>query len=361
MKRMVLFAVILLTATLGAKAQDSIFCYTHQNVTLYYTIDSVGNATLVSPIWPDFDRENNESWTGHTKPQGDVVVPYSVPFDGRNHAVTRVGDEALYRCDKVTSVKLPNSVTNIGFWAFNQCSSLETVSLGQSVDTIGYCAFRECFNLRDINIPSKLKMIDEFAFQYDSRLAIDLVLPEGFTSLGAVAFGDCAELTNVSLPGTMKKVPEEVFWGCTSLSSVTIAEGITMIGESAFIFCPSLHKLTLPSTLECIDDSVFREGTPIDTLVLRSGVPPTVGNVVFADYHTVIIVPQGTIDAYRQHPVWALFQNIIENETSAVKTMQHNSSTDIYYDMQGRRLNSRPQGKGLYIRNGKKALVTGNK
>ena len=89
--------------------------------------------------------------------------------------------------------------------------------------------------------------------------------------------------------------------------------------------------------------------------------PPTVGNVVFADYHTVIIVPQGTIDAYRQHPVWALFQNIIENETSAVKTMQHNSPTDIYYDMQGRRLNSRPQGKGLYIRNGKKALVTGNK
>ena len=134
-----------------------------------------------------------------------------------------------------------------------------------------------------------------------------------------------------------------------------------MIGESAFIFCPSLHKLTLPSTLECIDDSVFREGTPIDTLVLRSGVPPTVGNVVFADYHTVIIVSQGTIDAYRQHPVWALFQNIIENETSAVKTMQHNSPTDIYYDMQGRRLNSRPQGKGLYIRNGKKALVTGNK
>ena len=357
MKLKVIFSVILAMVMQGTKAQDSVFCYTHQDVTLYYTIDSEGDAMLVSPIWPHFDRDNNESWTGYTKPQGEVVVPDSVPFDGRSHAVTRVDDKALYRCDKVTSVKLPNTITTIGKWAFNQCSSLESVFLGQGIDTIGYCAFRECVNLCSINFPSSLKVIDDFAFQYDGRLSIDLVLPEGFTSLGVVAFGDCVNLTSVSLPGTMKEVPPEVFWGCSSLSYVIIAEGITKIGESAFISCPSLHKLTLPSTLECIDDSVFHEGTPIDTLVLRSGVPPTAGNGVFADYHTVIIVPQGTIGAYRQHRVWTLFPNIIENETSAIRTMQHNTPTDIYYDMQGHRLNSRPQGMGIYIRNGKKIIM----
>jgi hypothetical protein len=41
--------------------------------------------------------------------------------------------------------------------------------------------------------------------------------------------------------------------------------------------------------------------------------------------------------------------------------MQHDSPAAVYYDLQGRRLVSRPQGKGIYIRNGKKTLVNGSR
>ena len=46
-------------AALGAKAQDSVFSYTYQGTTLYYIIDSVGNATVVPPLWPGFDETND--------------------------------------------------------------------------------------------------------------------------------------------------------------------------------------------------------------------------------------------------------------------------------------------------------------
>ena len=186
------------------------------------------------------------------------------------------------------------------------------------MDTIGYCAFRECVNLEHINIPSTLKVIDSFAFQYDSALNVDFILPEGFSFMGVTVFGDCVSLPTVSLPGTMTEIPGEVFWGCASLANVTIGEGITAIGEEAFANCTSLHKLTLPSTLESIGDAVFDGITQLDTLVLKSSVPPTVGNGVFANYNTLLIVPCGSLNAYHSHPVWGLFGNVVEDCGSGI-------------------------------------------
>lgn len=293
---------------------SKVFSYTYKGTTLYYIIDSAVGAVLLPPMWPYFDEDNDESWSGFEKPSGYVVVPDSVPFDGTMHAVTVVAQEAFYKCTEVTSVNLPGSVRTIGNWAFAECSNLQYALLGEGLENIGYCAFRECGNLQYINYPSTLKVIDGFAFQYDSLLSTNLNLPDGFTTLGIVAYGDNQSLTTVQLPGSMEKVPEEVFWGCTSLVKVTLGEGITTIEESAFYDCPSLHELTLPASIDSIGDSVFVGSTRIDRLVFRSSVPPAVANSdsVFNDYHTLLIVPSGSTEAYRAHPFWGLFMNIVE-------------------------------------------------
>ena len=371
---------ILVMATIGAKAQDSVFSYTHQGSTLYYIVDSTDNAMLVAPMWPDYDETSDEAWLGYTKPTGDVVVPDSVPFLGTMHAVTRVGHDALYKCTGVTSVTLPDAVTELGTyafgkcysltsfnipagvtaipdccffvdtalaqvtipdgvasigykaffkcyslyfvnipgsvstvgdWAFNLCRDLAFVDLDEGVETIGTAAFRECGSLRYINYPSTLKSIGGFAFQYDSSLYTPLTLPEGFTSLGIVAYGDCASLTSASFPGTMDSIPGQSFWGCNSLATVTIGEGVPYIGQAAFVLCQDLHKVVIPSTLDSIGDYAFYSGVP-DTLVMRCAVPPAVGDSVFTDYHSLLLVPSGAIASYRQHPVWGLFQHITE-------------------------------------------------
>jgi len=83
----------------SARAQDSVFPYSHQGTTLYYIIDSAGDATVVPPLWPIYDTVNDASWTGYTQPSGAVTVPDSVPFGGTMHAVTEVGHDAFYHCE----------------------------------------------------------------------------------------------------------------------------------------------------------------------------------------------------------------------------------------------------------------------
>lgn len=274
--------------------------------------------------------------------------------------LTTIGTAAFIFCDSIRSLGIPGSVSTIGDWAFSRCSNLQFAQLGEGVDTIGFCAFRECGNLRYINYPSTLKVINGFAFQYDSLLSSNLNLPDGFTTLGTLAYGDNQSLTTAQLPGTMVSVPNEVFWGCTSLDKVTLGEGITTIEQSAFYDCPSLHELTLPASIDSIGDSVFVGSTRIDRLEFRGSVPPAVANTdnIFNDFHTLLIVPAGSAEAYRQHRVWGLFQNITEDKETVVRTLQHSLPADIYYDMQGRRLDSRPQGNGIFIRNGKTIMVT---
>ena len=343
----------------------NVFSYTYKGATLYYIINSEGNAMLVAPMWPYYDEDNDESWSGYKKPTGDVVVPDSVPFNGTMRAVTEVSHDAFYHCTEITSVTLPDSITSIGEYAFGKCYSLTSItipdgvteipdycffndtllaeinfpagltaigneafyhcagpallklpaglttigtsafifcdsirslSIPGSVSTIGDWAFEGCRNLQfaqlgegiegvayvlgvynkmtGVVFPSTLKVIDGFAFQYDSLLSSNLNLPDGFTTLGMVAYGDNQSLTTAQLPGTMVSVPEYAFWGCTSLAEVTFDEGITTIGQFAFYDCPSLHELTLPASLDSIGNYVFAGSTRIDRLVFRGSVPP---------------------------------------------------------------------------------------
>ena len=194
-KKVLLATILVITMSLwqGAKAQDSVFSYTYQGTTLYYIIDSVGNANVVPPL-SYFDTLNDATWTGYTEPSGAVVVPDSVPCGGTMHAVTEVGNKAFYHCELITSITLPASVTAIREYSFGRCFGITSFTVPEGITELPKGCFWNDTLLTSVTLPSSLEQINHWAF-YNCKSLQSLSFPDGLTSIGEQAFYRCTGLT----------------------------------------------------------------------------------------------------------------------------------------------------------------------
>ena len=55
--------------------------------------------------------------------------------------------------------------------------------------------------------------------------------------IGGYAFYGCSSLTSLTLPSNVTKIGESAFEGCSSLTSLTLPSSVTEIGRSAFKGC----------------------------------------------------------------------------------------------------------------------------
>ena len=76
---------------------------------------------------------------------GNVVIP-------GNLGITAIGNMAFLKCEKITSVKLPDKLVSIGERAFFGCTNLTAVDIPKSVKSIGQWAFFQCPALRDVTV-----------------------------------------------------------------------------------------------------------------------------------------------------------------------------------------------------------------
>lgn len=78
---------------------------------------------------------------------GAFTVPESITYEGKQYAVTGVGEYAFAECGELAQVDLPASITEIGARAFNECSNLVNVKIPANVSHIGDYAFNGCGKL----------------------------------------------------------------------------------------------------------------------------------------------------------------------------------------------------------------------
>jgi len=100
------------------------------------------------------------------------------------------------------------------------------------------------------------------------------------TSIYGYTFYGCTSLTSVTIGNGVTSIGDSAFYGCTSLSSVTIPDGVTSIGTWAFGGCTSLTSVTIPDSVTSIYIYTFYGCTSLTSVTIPDGVT-SIGNYAF--------------------------------------------------------------------------------
>lgn len=180
--------------------------------------------------------------------QTDVVIPETV----NGYTVTKIGDNAFFRKQKLISVIMPNSVTSIGYMSFGTCRNLETVVFSENIETIGENAFGSCQRLKEIKLTNTVTSIGAGAFQGTGISSF--VFPERITEISESLLCACDSLKAVILPPSLKKIGKLAFI-YSGLESINIPATVTEIE-----FDPLTKEWPFTSNMKNI---IVAEGNPV--------------------------------------------------------------------------------------------------
>ena len=274
--------------------------------------------------------------------KGNVVIPNTVEYNSKTLEVSGIGKQAFYYCNELTDISFPTGLKTIAAEAFYGCEELNAIQLPDGLTTIKERAFSGCDKISALTIPSSVMSIEDFAFNCMGIKEIiiedsDNELKVGHSPFGKEAgsyfidtFAETAYIgRNLSFEmGDWEHYP----FGCNnSLKSVTIGEKVTSLASFYFYGATVLRTVIVKGRkpFECTD-YVFASKTYIDGK---------------------LIVPNGTLDEYKQIKCWSNFFNIEEDPTMNINIVYSNNTKQEIYKFDGTRVPHIKKGLNI-IRNG---------
>ncbi len=207
-------------------------------------------------------------------PSGSITIPGT--YHGK--PVKGIADEAFKDCTLITSVITPASLEYIGDYAFEGCTGLVTFGGEKlaNITSFGKGVFKNCSSFvyydesRDIaNKIYGLSVIPEEMFYGCTSLGS--LTGELFihgSIIGKRAFYNCTSMVYTSMnTSDIERIEEEAFYGCTGLETVGIPDiNCNYVGPRAFYGCTGLERLTFNNNSVTICESAFENCTKLATL-----------------------------------------------------------------------------------------------
>ncbi|OUO39688.1 S-layer homology domain-containing protein, partial [Flavonifractor sp. An306] len=154
----------------------------------------------------------------------------------------------------------------------------------------------------------------------------------------------------------LETIGDSAFDGCIGLTGITLPDGVTSIGYGAFYGCSSLTGITLPDGATSIGEGAFYDCSSLTELVLLAQTPPDLGmSALFGVGSTLrIVVPGGSVEAYKQAPDWVGYAASIEALSYGLTVATDSPSLEL---PQG----ATPAGAAFTITNNSNVTVSGLK
>lgn len=158
--------------------------------------------------------------------------------------LTTIGDAAFQSCDAFTEITISASVTSIGSEAFRYCKNLTVINYGCNA-TVAANTFL-CSSKFTLNIlPSVQNIPANFMKSNTQVAAVNFLHGDGdfLYNIGELAFYGCTSMTSLTLPKSMNLISGYAFQQCTGLTEITLTEGINGIKTNAFHGCSNVTTI----------------------------------------------------------------------------------------------------------------------
>ncbi|MEI3542677.1 MAG: leucine-rich repeat protein [Alistipes communis] len=247
--------------------------------------------------------------------------------------------EAFLECTNIKSVILPNTLTAIGtqaFWgsslvsisipasveeirgsAFFGCSSLKTVTFEKGSKLKTVAGFSHCTSLTTIEIPASVETIGQYAFNDCTSLhTVTFEKGSKLKTIGSDVFLNCTSLTMIEIPASVETIEDQAFEGCSLLATVTFEKGSQLKTVDGFSNCTALTTVDMSACTQVtrIEYRAFYEDSKLQLFKIGTRTPPSCGRNVFTgiNSYSVLKVPAGCVDAYKNATGWKEFTTISE-------------------------------------------------
>ncbi len=137
---------------------------------------------------------------------------------------------------------------------------------------------------------------------YDESAGSEIIIPETIeglpvTSIGYETFYGCTSLTSVTIPDSVIYIGYRAFSGCTSLKTITIPDSVIEMGTGAFENCSSLTSIIIPNSVTEIGIGAFYGCSSLTSITIPNSVT-YIGESAFSDCSslTSITIPDSVTD-----------------------------------------------------------------